>query len=87
MATDSRLASTEAGPSEGQYQTEDNVCLFMLNIPPTDKVIWRWDYSLKSHPTDRSLGSNLWPLVYKACGLPTVTHNRGFKYSENLKVV
>ena len=27
-------------------------CLFVFNLPPTAKVIWRWGHGLKSHPTD-----------------------------------
>ena len=29
------------------------ICLLLLfNVPPTAKVIWKWGYGLKSHPTD-----------------------------------
>ena len=28
------------------------VVVFVFNVPPTAKVIWRWGHSLKSHPTD-----------------------------------
>ena len=46
--------------------------MFVLNVKPTAKVIWRWAHSLKSHRTDwRSWESNLQPLVYKASGLST----------------
>ena len=39
-------------------------------VPPTAKVIRRWDLGLKSHPKDwRSPGSNSGPLVYKAGSL------------------
>ena len=48
------------------------VVVFVLNIPPATKVIWRLGNGLKSHPTDWwSRGSNLRPLVYKASGLST----------------
>ena len=41
-------------------------------VPPTAKVIQRWDLNLKSHPKDwRSPGSNSRPLVYNAGGLTT----------------
>ena len=26
--------------------------VFVFNVPPTAKVIWRWCHGLKSHPTD-----------------------------------
>ena len=46
--------------------------VFVFNLPPTAKIIWRPGHSLKSHPTDWwSRESNLWPLVYKASGLST----------------
>ena len=36
---------------------------FVFNIPPTAKVIWRWDHGLESHMTDwRSWGLNSRPL-------------------------
>ena len=53
------------------------VCVFLFNIPPTAKVIWRWGHSLKSHPTDwRSWGSNMGSLgtrqmVYRLHGVTT----------------
>ena len=48
------------------------VVVFVFNVPPTVKVIWRWDHSLESHPTDWwSRESNLRPLVYKASSLST----------------
>ena len=48
------------------------VVVFVFNVPPTAKVIWRRGHGLKSHPTDwRSRESNLRPLVYKASGLST----------------
>ena len=28
------------------------VVVFVFNVPPTAKVIWRWGHGLKSHPTD-----------------------------------
>ena len=28
------------------------VVVFVFNVPPTAKVIWRWGHSLKSQPTD-----------------------------------
>ena len=28
------------------------VVVFVFNVPPTAKVIWRRGYGLKSHPTD-----------------------------------
>ena len=28
------------------------VVVFVFNVPPTAKVIWRRGHSLKSHPTD-----------------------------------
>ena len=28
------------------------VLVFVFNVPPTAKVIWRWGHGLKSHPTD-----------------------------------
>ena len=28
------------------------LCVFVFNVPPTAKVIWRRGHSLKSHPTD-----------------------------------
>ena len=47
--------------------------MFVFNVPPTAKVIWRWGHGLKSQPTDwRSWESNLRPLVYKASGLSTI---------------
>ena len=33
-------------------ETSLDVVMFMFNVPPTAKVIWRWSHSLKSHPTD-----------------------------------
>ena len=46
--------------------------MFVFNVPPTAKVIWRRGHGLKSHPTDWwSRESNLRPLVYKASGLST----------------
>ena len=46
----------------------------MFNIPTTAKVICGPGHSLKHYPTDqRSQGSNLQPLVYKASGLSTTT--------------
>ena len=48
------------------------VVVFVFNVPPTAKVIWRRGHGLKSHPTDWwSRESNLRPLVYKASGLST----------------
>ena len=48
------------------------VFVFVFNVPPTAKVIWRRDIGLKSYPTDLwSRESNLRPLVYKASGLST----------------
>ena len=48
------------------------VVVFVFNIPPTAKVIWRQGHSLTSHPTDWwSRESNQRPLVYKASGLST----------------
>ena len=48
------------------------VFVFVFNVKPTAKVIWRWAHSLKSHPTDWwSWESNLQPLVYMASGLST----------------
>ena len=44
--------------------------VFVFNVSPTAKVIWRRGHGLKSHPTDWwSRESNLRPLVYKASGL------------------
>ena len=46
--------------------------MFVFNVPPTAKIIWRRGHELKSHPTDWwSRESNLRPLVYKASGLST----------------
>ena len=46
--------------------------MFVFNVPPTAKVIWRRGHGLKSYPTDwRSRESNLRPLVYNASGLST----------------
>ena len=36
-----------------------------FNVPSTAKVIQREELSLKSHPKNRSVGSNSQPLVYK----------------------
>ena len=33
-------------------ETSLDVVVFMFNVPPTAKVIWRRGHSLKSHPTD-----------------------------------
>ena len=44
--------------------------LFVINIPPTTKLILGRGHGLKSHPTDcRSQGSNPHSLVYKVSGL------------------
>ena len=49
-----------------------SIVVFVFNIPPTAKVIWRRGHSLKSHPTDQwSRESNLRSPVYKASGLST----------------
>ena len=46
--------------------------MFVLNVPPTAKVIWRRGHGLKSHPTDLwSQESNLRPLIYKASSSST----------------
>ena len=43
------------------------VVVLGFNVPPTAKVIRRWDIGLKSHLNDwRSRGSNLRPMVSKA---------------------
>ena len=48
------------------------IVVFVFNVPPTAKVIWRQGHSLKSHLTDWwSRESNLGPLVYKASSLST----------------
>ena len=53
------------------------VVVFVFNVPPTAKVIWRWGHGLKSHPTEwLSRESNLRPLVYKASGLSTTPQRR-----------
>ena len=49
------------------------VVVFVFNVPPTAKVIWRWGHALKSHPTDwRIRESNLRSLVYTTSGLSTI---------------
>ena len=40
------------------------VVVFGFYIPPTAKVIWRWDLGLKSRPKDRNLISENLSLVY-----------------------
>ena len=48
------------------------VVVFVFNVTPTAKVMWRRSHGFKSHPTDWwSRESNLRPLVYKASGLST----------------
>ena len=49
---------TEGRTMEKQY-THHKVCggivvvvVFVFNVPPTAKVIWRRSHGLKSHPTD-----------------------------------
>ena len=54
------------------FKLEIVVVVFVFNVPPIAKVIWRRGHSLKSHPTDWwSREMNLRPLVYKARGLST----------------
>ena len=46
------------------------VVVLWFYVPPTAKVIRRWDLGLKSHPKDwRGPRSNSGPLVYKAGSL------------------
>ena len=50
----------------------DYIYVLWFYVPPTAKVIWRQDLSLKSHPKDwRSQVSNSRPLVYKTRSLTT----------------
>ena len=61
------------------------VAVFVFNVPPTAKVIWRRGHGLKSHPIDWwSQESNLRPLVYKASGLST-TPKRLLKKKVNIR--
>ena len=46
--------------------------MFLFNVPPTAKVIWRWGHGFKvSSDGLVKQRSNLQPLVYKASGLST----------------
>ena len=47
------------------------VCVIVIKVLSTAKVIWRWGYVLKSHLIDwRSRGLNLQTLVYKVYPYP-----------------
>ena len=53
-------------------RTSKSSVVFVFNVPPTAKVIWRRGHGLKSHPTDWwSRESNLRSLVYEASDLST----------------
>ena len=55
------------------------VVVFVFNVPPTAKVIWRRGHGLKSHPTGWwNRESNLRPLVYKARVLSTTPRRLHF---------
>ena len=47
-------------------QVSERMSEFVLTLPSTAKVIWRWGHGLESHLKDwRSRGSNSGPLATK----------------------
>ena len=46
------IVSSKIYDQQDDFNFEIVVVVFVFNVPPTAKVIWRWGHGLKSHPTD-----------------------------------